>query len=180
MLYYARMAALRISVVSTIEDARAKSYLRTLKARFPKAALSDVSVASIYTTDAALSATHAKKFAEALTHPVMEKYAIGKVPTPKGYSYAIEIGFLPGVTDNVGRTAREMLESATGKKLPESAHVYSSIVLFIHGRVRKSDTEHFAGELYNPLIERAAIIPAGKGIPCSECEREQESECPES
>ena len=165
MRYDARMTAVRISVVSTIEDARAKSYLRTLSARFPKAGLTDVSVASIYTTDAILSAPQLKKFAETLTHPVMETYSIGKVPTPKGYAYAIEIGFLPGVTDNVGRTALEMLQDAVGKRMPEGVHVYTSTVLFLHGRVSKKDAEQFAGELYNPLIERAAIIPAGTAIP---------------
>lgn len=163
--YYAPMTAARISVVSTIEDARAKSFLRTLQARFPKTGLSDVSVAAIYTTDAKLSAAQQKTFAESLTHPVVEKYAIGKVPAPKGYSYAIEIGFLPGVTDNVGRTAKEMLESALKKKLPDNVHVYTSVVLFLHGSVSKKDAEQFASELYNPLIERAAIIPAGKAIP---------------
>jgi phosphoribosylformylglycinamidine synthase II len=165
MRYYAAMDASRISVVSTIEDARAKSYFRTLKSRFPKAGLTDVSVAAVYTTDATLSTAQLKKFAACLTHPVMEKYAIGQVPAPKNYSYAVEIGFLPGVTDNVGRTAKEMLESAINKKLPDSVHVYSSLVLFLHGRVSERDAVAFAGELYNPLIERAAIIPAGKQIP---------------
>ncbi len=165
MRYYARMAAQRISIVSTIEDARAKSYLRTLQARFPKSGLTDISVVSVYTTDANLSAPQLKKFAESLTHPVMEKHAIGKVPTPKGYAYAIEIGFLPGVTDNVGRTAKEMLESAIGKKVKDGAHVYTSTVLFLHGKVSRKEAEQFAGELYNPLIERAAIIAAGKAIP---------------
>lgn len=157
--------AARISVVSTVEDARAKSFLRTLHARFPTSGLTDVSVASIYTIDAQLSPAETKKVAERLTHPVMEKYAIGVVPIPKGYAYAIEIGFLPGVTDNVGHTAKETVEDTLGRKLGDQNHVYTSSVLFLSGEISKDEAETFAGELYNPLIERASIFAKGAKIP---------------
>jgi phosphoribosylformylglycinamidine synthase len=68
------------------------------------------------------------------------------------------------VTDNVGHTAKETLEDVLGKKVKD-AHVYTSVVLFLSGRVTEKEVQQFAGELYNPLIERASILPKGKAIP---------------
>lgn len=157
--------AARISVTSKVADARAKHILRTLQARFPQAGLTDVMTASVYTIDAKLSDAQVQKIARRLTHPVMEESTIGEVPTPAGYRFAIEIGFLPGVTDNVGRTAREGVEDSIGKKLADQEHVYTSTVLFLFGDLAKSVVEEMALELYNPLIERASIVERGKAIP---------------
>lgn len=157
--------AARISVTPNVADARAKSILRTLQARFPKAGLTDVMAASVYTIDAKLSDAQVEKIAARLTHPVMEGSVIGVVPAPAGYSFAVEIGFLPGVTDNVGRTAKEAVEDTLGKKLDENAHVYTSTALFLFGDLSHKSVEAMALELYNPLIERASILPRGKAIP---------------
>ena len=69
-LYDAAMAQ-RITVLSTVDDARAKGYLRTLQNLFPKCGLADVHVAAAYTVDAKLTATEMKKAAQHLTHPTI-------------------------------------------------------------------------------------------------------------
>src|SRR3989344_6587098 len=64
-----------------------------------------------YLIDSNLSKKELVKLAEALTNPILEKYYINepiKVVDVGRLHYAIEIGFKPGVTDNVGHTVKEM------------------------------------------------------------------------
>ena len=42
------------------------------------------------------------------------------------FDYAIEVGFLPGVTDNVGATARQTIEDFFSLKFAEGQSVASS------------------------------------------------------
>ena len=93
-----------------------------------------------------------------LSNPVTERTIVrdGALPdgvVPAGASHAVEIGFLPGVTDNLGATAREVLVR-TG--LAEKAtRVFSARLYLIEG-----DASAFAARHHNPLIERADILPA--------------------
>jgi phosphoribosylformylglycinamidine synthase len=102
-----------------------------------------------YVIDALVSKRELETIAIELANPVSEVYAIDRILAPKTFAYAVEVGFLPGVTDNVGMTVREMVEDALGKKL--EGMVYSSYFLF-------SSTKPDVGSLYNPLIERASVI----------------------
>lgn len=89
----------------------------------------DSSKAFCYTIDEKISARELARCAKLLTNPLIEEFSYKL----KAKSY-IEIGFLPGVTDNVGTTATEMLGHKT----------YSSTIYF------KSPPPH------NPLIQRAS------------------------
>src|SRR3989338_2948428 len=152
--------AYRIAVSSKVEDARAESLLRNLRALFTQSALEGASYVQAYTIDAKLTPQELKRVAERLTHPVTETYSTDKVPAPTGYSYALEMGYLPGVTDNVGHTARQTIEDCLGRNLGEG-EVYSSYFLFLRGTITEEDAEKMARELHNPLIERASVYPAG-------------------
>ncbi len=158
----------RISVRALGKDARALQYLRTLKNRFPKTGLKDVAVVDAYTLTASFTERQLQKIAAQLANPVIEEYAIGDVLVPEKFSVTVEIGFLPGVTDNVGHTVREMVEDATGKHFKEGEAVYTSRFLFLFGKVSPEEAKEMAGELYNPLIQRAEIFSVTqvkKGIP---------------
>ncbi len=152
----------RIAVSSKVEDARAESLLRNLKVLFPESALKGASYVQAYTVDAELTANELKRVAERLTHPVTETYSTDKIPAEGNFSYAIEIGYLPGVTDNVGRTARETIEDCLGRNLGDGG-VYSSYFLFLSGAVSKAEAENMARELHNPLIERATVLKNPRG-----------------
>ncbi len=145
----------RIAVSSKVEDARAESLLRNLKTLFPQSALEGASYVQAYTIDAELTTSELQRAAERLTHPVTELSSIEKIPTPV-FSYALEVGYLPGVTDNVGRTARETIEDCLGRSLG-SAGVYSSYFLFLKGAISETEAQAMARELHNPLIERANV-----------------------
>lgn len=151
----------RITVKPTVSDSRAAGILRNLHTVFPDTKLQGVATVAAYTIDAELSDDHIKIAAERLTNPVIEECSIASVSTPAHYSYAIEIGFLPGVTDNVGHTAKQTIEDATGRVFTDEEAVYTSLFIFLIGNISPSDVGRFADELHNPLIERARIYKAG-------------------
>jgi len=64
----------------------------------------------VYTLDMDLSLNELKKIAEGpLVDPIIQNYTLDK-PLALDFDWVIEVGFRPGVTDNVGRTAREAIE----------------------------------------------------------------------
>ncbi len=65
----------------------------------------------------------------------------------------IEIGFLPGVTDNVGNTARAAVEEKTGRKY----EIYHSRLYAIEGGVDAKNYKEIAALLYNALVEKSII-----------------------
>ncbi|UCC66586.1 MAG: phosphoribosylformylglycinamidine synthase subunit PurL, partial [Deltaproteobacteria bacterium] len=70
----------------------------------------------------------------------------------------VEVGLLPGVTDNVGRTAREALEACLAVHLREEERVYTSRQYLIRGDVTREEAQEIAtGLLGNPLIHRFEI-----------------------
>lgn len=124
--------------------------------------------ADSYLIDSKLSKKELEKVAIALTNPILEKYFIDESPkiddfshAKAGQAYAIEIGFLPGVTDNVGHTVKEITTDLLKLKKDDSFHVYTSKILFTSGTL--DEVEKQALLLYNPLIERANIARLQNG-----------------
>ena len=152
----------RIAVSSKVEDARAESILRNLKTLFPQSAISGASFVQAYTIDAELTSAELRSAAERLTHPVTEVYSIDRISPSENCSYAIEVGYLPGVTDNVGHTARQTIEDRLGRNLGDGG-VYSSYFLFLTGDISEEEAGKIARELYNPLIERALVLKNPRG-----------------
>jgi phosphoribosylformylglycinamidine (FGAM) synthase PurS component len=94
-----------------------------------------------------------------LSDPIIQEYVIDR-GLADGFDWLIEVGFRPGVTDNVGKTAREAIELVMGRK--GAVEVYTSRQYALEGNLSKSDVERIAsGLLANDLIQRYEII--GKG-----------------
>ncbi len=117
--------------------------------------------ADSYLLDSKLSKKEIKKLAEALANPILENYYIDESPTVGNFSFAIEIGFKPGVTDNVGNTVKEIAKDLLRTKNNSEFQVYTSKIFFVSGS--KKDAEEFASSLYNPLIERATVVSVKNG-----------------
>ncbi|HTR18851.1 MAG TPA: phosphoribosylformylglycinamidine synthase subunit PurL [Candidatus Paceibacterota bacterium] len=154
----------RIAVSSTVPDARAQGYLASFRNSFPRAKATTATVVSCYTIDARLSREDLATAAKRLANPITEKATIDTLSAPKGFACAIEIGFLPGVTDNVGKTAKQTIEDAIGRKFKESESVYSSMLIFLSGKISTREAEGFARGLHNSLIERASVYQAGTRV----------------
>src|SRR6185295_4529578 len=151
--------ATRIDVTSTIPDARAHVKQRAFEELVGKGKIHKVHkvhIADSYLVDSTLSKAGLAKARAALTNAHIEASHIGRW-LPAKFHWGIEIGFLPGVTDNVGTTAKETIED-TGHKLSGGEQVYSSQSFFITGSLSQKQVEKIAESLYNPLIQTARIF----------------------
>ena len=148
----------RITVRTTIEDARANGYLKTLKSIFPTLRIEGVSVTDAYTIDAQITGKDCEIIAKQLTNPLVEEYSTESVLAPESYAYSIEIGYHPGVTDNIGNTAKQTAEDCLGRKFKEGEAVYSARFIFLTGELNLQEMESVARELHNPLIESVNIL----------------------
>ncbi len=146
----------QIQVRYITEDGRSTSLCHTLRAN-GHSEVDEVSIVDVYTLDATLSAKELEKVADALHSPLSQVCAINKALNPSKFAYAFEIGFLPGVTDNVGTTARETIIDTLKKKMKDANHVFTSRIYFLDGKLSLPDAQAIANSLYNPLIQRCFI-----------------------
>ncbi|NQZ14351.1 MAG: phosphoribosylformylglycinamidine synthase [Alphaproteobacteria bacterium] len=150
----------RIEVFTVSEDGRAK----TLEAQFKKSGknLESVRVVDVYTIEEGIQDQgRLNACLQSFTNPVTQKAFVledGQAPandyieTVGDFDWALEIGFLPGVTDNIGHTATEL----TALTLGRDKTLYSSQVILLKGSLSEEDVKEVAAELHNPLIQRAA------------------------
>src|SRR5258706_9268941 len=78
-------------------------------------------------------------------------------PQVKAFTYAIVIGFKPGVTDNKGHTAKETIYDLFHIKDKAGLEVYTSRIFLISKKVDIAEVEQIAFSLHNPLIERSYL-----------------------
>ena len=113
----------------------------------------------VYTLDAALSPGDLERIGLGpCSDPVIQTAAVDRPVMQDGFDWAVEIGFRPGVTDNVGRTAREAAQLLLKDRFGE-ASIYTSRQYLISGNLAKSDVERIAEDLLaNNLIQRWEIL----------------------
>lgn len=147
----------QIQVRYTTEDGRSDTVFHSLHASGVGKKVRKIDIVDVYTTDIRLSAHDLKKVAVALHTPLSQAYAINKNLHPQKFSYAFEIGFLPGVTDNIGATTRETIADILKKNISKGDQVFSSRIYFLQGALAAPDVKKFAKSLHNPLIQRCTI-----------------------
>ncbi len=109
----------------------------------------------VYTINYDFSDLQINKIADALHTPIVQKARIN-FPINEKFDWALEIGFLPGVTDNVANTTAEIINDLLKIDIGRNK-VFSSRSLFISGPITKTGGEMIANELTNPLINRFHI-----------------------
>jgi phosphoribosylformylglycinamidine synthase len=117
-----------------------------------------VRTVEVYTIDAALTPQEVERIrCELFTDPIIqESSATSRLA--RDFSWVIEVGFRPGVTDNVGKTAREGIEEVLGRRLGPAEAVYTSRQYLLTGRLTRDEAERIAGDLLaNSLIQRWEI-----------------------
>jgi len=131
-----------------------------------------VQTIEVYTVEGALTPGELRLAAQGpLSDPVIQRFAVNR-PLAREFDWLIEVGFRPGVTDNVGKTAREAIALLLKiKKGERSLSVHTSRQYLISGKITKADAEKIAsGLLANELIERWQILSArdfdfSRGLP---------------
>ena len=93
-----------------------------------------------------------------LSDPITQNFAVNSGLADR-FDWMIEVGFRPGVTDNVGKTAREAIELLLGKLPDRLFGVHTSRQYVIEGPIGRDDAERIASSLLaNDLIERYVIV----------------------
>jgi phosphoribosylformylglycinamidine synthase len=151
--------AFRIEIQSTVHDTRPELFSKKIQHNgFPKARV--MQVTDVYTVNKKFSNDEKRKIGQMLINPVIETASLDASHPPAHFDQVIELGFLPGVTDNLGHTVIESIEDLlkTAFKIPEE-NVYSSQLLFLEGV--NEDAAQAIGKLFtNPLIHRVQVRSA--------------------
>ncbi|HEX9077963.1 MAG TPA: phosphoribosylformylglycinamidine synthase subunit PurS, partial [Desulfuromonadaceae bacterium] len=153
---------IEVALKDSVRDARGERIKREIE-HFLHLAVTEVRTIDIYTVDAALSPAELEKAAAGpFSDPVIQAWSIDR-PLATGFDYAVEVGFRPGVTDNVGRTAREAVEYLTGRPFAASEGIYTAVQYLITGALSAADVERIAtGLLCNTLIQRYTILSSAE------------------
>ena len=117
-----------------------------------------VHVVDVYTVDADVGGDIIEKLrTNVFIDPVLQTGYAG-APVLFDADWVIEVGFKPGVTDNVGRTAREVIEAVSDRPFAQGEGVYTSRMYFMKGPLVKEEIVGIAeGILANTLINRYVV-----------------------
>lgn len=143
----------RIEVHYT-RDPRLKT--RTDRIRTRGFLIEELHLADVYTiaTDARdFTREELLQIGSQLMNPVVQECSVDE-PTRMSFDHAIEVGFLPGVTDNAGATARQTIEDFFSMKFRDGESVYTSQLYFICGRLSQEELSRLVSTLANPLVNR--------------------------
>ncbi len=146
----------RIEVVSKILDPRATAKKRKLESFGYKGKIEDVFLADVYTIEKTFNANLLGEITSSLHNPVNQDTYINKV-VPFKFNWALETGYLPGVTDNIANTAKEIVEDLLKTNFSQKEGIYSSQLFLIKGNLSKKEIEEISLLLINPLIQRTHI-----------------------
>ncbi len=129
----------------------------------------------VYTISASLTEPEVRQVAALLYDPVLKGWRVGAAksenfePLPE-CDYLVAVGFKPGVTDNVGRSARAAISDIIGRPLREDEHVFSSTEYLFYGPKLTREQAKVIGSklLANELIQSVLVMSgeeAADGIP---------------
>lgn len=141
-----------------IRDALGEKTMRSVVENF-HIPVHEISTVDVYTIEGSLSRKQLRDIAAGpLSDPVIQHYAVNS-GLARDFDWLVEVGFRPGVTDNVGKTAREAIELLLGEGYKGKIQVYTSRQYIIRGEISAVDAEAIAaGQLANELIERWDIV----------------------
>lgn len=147
--------AFRIEIGSKINDTRVLARKRSLSdlSFYPK--IGDLTIIDVHTVDKKIEKNNLPLIYSALSSQVSQ--TVGQNLHPQKFSWAIEIGYLPGVTDNVANSAKEIIKDLLKINFTDDEGWYTSQITFFDGKLSEKEINEIALRLYNPLIQRAVI-----------------------
>ncbi len=131
--------------------ARAKNFLRL--------PVVSCQTRDVYRVDVPLSSAELRRVRAAFADPVIARSAIGRLP-PTAFDWLIEVGFKPGVTDNVGHTARAVVRDVLDRELAHAETVYTGVQYFVRGpKLTRDDATRLGRDLLaNTLIQTIQVF----------------------
>ncbi len=172
------LTRIEVGQKSSATDSQARKILASIQENL-KLPVERVATVSAYVLDMDLSPADKERIArELFTDPITERFAIDAPVAPPAaaatasgagaataspspadaFDFLIEVGYKPGVTDNVGRSSREGIADLLGRRLTDAEDVYTSRMFLLWGRLDRAQAETLATKLLcNPLIETYLI-----------------------
>ncbi len=153
---------LEIGLKRGIKDARGRATVN--KARhFLGVPVNACRTRDVYKVDVSLSPEELRQVRRSFADPITSRSALGRLAPPP-FDWMVEVGFKPGVTDNVGTTARTVVQDLLGRPLALSESVYTSVQYFFRGAgLSRSDSERIARDLLaNPLIHTVRMFSSAE------------------
>jgi phosphoribosylformylglycinamidine synthase II len=143
-----------------IRDARGRATIGRAR-RFLHLPVESCQTRDVYKIDLSLSKRELRHIKRAFTDPVTSRSALARL-SPPAFDWLVEVGFKPGVTDNVGTTARALAQDLLERQLGHAESVYTSIQYFFRGKsLSRADIERIGHNLLaNPLIHTIQVFSA--------------------
>lgn len=146
---------IEVAVRPELPDARGAGVAQTVRS-FLGIPVERVRTRDVYRIAADLTPAEAEKVRAELTDPVLQVGALGRLEGER-FDWALSVGFKPGVTDPVGKSAKVAVEDTIGRELSDAAAVYTSTLYLVDG-VDRAGAERIALELLaNPVIQSTRI-----------------------
>lgn len=149
---------IEISPLKKWRDSRGESVKHQIE-NFLNLSVDGVTARDVYTVAADISAVEAERCAAEIANPVLHRGIVGQ-SKEVDCDWLVAVGFRPGVTDNVGRSAHEAIGDIIGRKLRDDEFVFSSVeYLFKAPGLDRSAIGHIAFDLLaNALIETVTVL----------------------
>ena len=148
---YNKMAK-RIEIQLKITDSRAEVLKKSLNLEYGNI-IENIFISDIYTLDKDLNKKEFEKIKKLIVNETVEKISYNAPIVQGKFDFALEIGFLPGVTDNASKTANQVIKDA----INVDTEVYSSKVYYLKGKLNLEQVKSIGNYLANNLIERISI-----------------------
>jgi phosphoribosylformylglycinamidine synthase len=146
---------IEIGVRAGLRDPRGEHAARGIR-EFLHIEVGRIRTHDVYHLEADLSAEELAKVVGELTDPVLNVAAVDRLEDGP-FDVAISVAYMPGVTDPVGKSALVAIEDTLGRRVGESAAVYTSVLYLLDG-VDADQAQRIALELLsNPVIQTARI-----------------------
>jgi phosphoribosylformylglycinamidine synthase subunit PurSL len=151
---------IEIGLKRGVKDARGHATAAKTR-RFLRLPVESCQTRDVYKVDIALSSGELRIVQKAFADPVTSRSAVNRLKPPV-FDWMVEVGFKPGVTDNVGATARAVVQDVIDRPPSQGESVYTSIQYFFRGsKLTFAQVERIARDfLANPLIQTILIFSA--------------------
>ncbi len=149
---------IEIGLKDGVPDARGRGVIHRAEGAL-KMEIAECRTRDVYKVVANIDDATAALVQNSFADPVVAESAMGRLPAPASFDWMLEVGFKPGVTDNVGRTARGALKDDVGRELEWEEQVYTCIQYFLSGDLSRKDVEHLGKDLLaNTLIQTIDVF----------------------
>lgn len=125
--------------------------------------LNDIRVCESFIVDKPITLEQLQSISkDVFQDPVIQDVSIDD-PIIMPFDWLIEVGFKPGVTDNIARTAREAIQRTAGVVFLPGEGVYTRKLYFLTGKITREVAEGIARDLLaNELIQSWTVYGPGE------------------